>query len=72
MDKFEKYKKLYSKPNDPESLTLHPDGKVDLPTWLGVYFLHSSGLKSRKKRLVKKRIKRELIKALKNILGNQE
>ena len=65
MDKVQRYKKMYPPVDGVEELVLKPNGSVDLPIWLIRYFLHSTGLKSRKKRLVKKRIKRELIKLLK-------
>lgn len=70
MNKLEKYKQLYPDPDGLENPVVHGDGKVDLPKWLIVYFLHSTGLKTRKKRKVKKRVKRELIKLLKKQLEN--
>lgn len=69
MDKVERYKKMYPAIDGVSELVLKENGSVDLPIWLIRYFLHSSGLKSRKKRLVKKRIKRELTKLLKNYVG---
>jgi hypothetical protein len=53
----EKFKQLHG---DGEFL-MHPDGKIDLPMWLAAMLLHLSGIRSKKKRVQKKVIKREVI-----------
>lgn len=64
MDKVERYKKMYSSENESDVLVFDKNGKLAIPTWLLVLLLHDSGLKSRKKRLVKKRVKREVMKII--------
>lgn len=66
MDKIEKYKKRYPIENGIENLIVHSNGKVTIPKWLLCLMLHSSGLKSRKKRIVKKVLKNQLIKLIQN------
>ena len=63
MDKIQRYKKLYPAENGIENLTLI-DGHVKIPHWLICLIIHTTGLKSRKKRLVKKRLKREVTKLI--------
>ena len=68
MTTLERYKKMYSKPNDSDNVLI-TDNKVTIPTWLAVYLLHSSGIKSKKKRIVNKTIKKQLSKVLKKYLN---
>lgn len=65
MDKVQRYKTLYPAEDGIENLAI-VNGKVEIPKWLVHLLLHTSGLKSRKKRLIKKRLKREIIKILEN------
>lgn len=66
MDKFERYKKLYPSENMDNKLLVNSNGKIDLPKWLMHLIIHTSGLKSRKKRILKKVLKKQLIKLLLN------
>jgi predicted proteasome-type protease len=67
MDKIQKYKKMYpSEANGNENLVVDSNGKLIVPNWLIRYLVDSSGLKSKKKRLVKKVLKKQLIKIVKN------
>lgn len=65
MNKIEKYKMLYPDPNGLDNILLKPDGKVEVPKWLVLYLVHRSGLKTKKKRKFKKRLKKELVKLIK-------
>jgi len=69
MNKVERYKKMYGETPRQEdqasgSIRLSPDQgnsvKVDIDPWLAMLLLHSSGIKSKKKRIVKKVLKREI------------
>lgn len=71
MDKVVRYKKLYPAVDGVENMVLNEDGKVDLPIWLTMLLIHNSGLKSRKKRIVKKRLKREVTKLLQTYIKTQ-
>jgi len=64
MDKIQKYKKMYPSKDGNDNLVVDQSGKLIVPTWLMHYVVHSSGLKSRKKRIVKKVLKKQLIKIL--------
>lgn len=64
--KIEYYKKLYG---DGE-VKLLPNHRMEVPTWLVALLINKSGLKSRKKRLLKKRLKREIHKAIERGLTN--
>jgi hypothetical protein len=46
------------------------DGKVYLPLWVLKFYLDKSGLKSKKKRLMKKVLKRLILEELKNEMKN--
>lgn len=56
--------KFKEKHGDGEFL-MYPDGKIDVPTWLAAMLLHLSGIRSKKSRIQKKVIKREVIGLLK-------
>lgn len=67
MDKIERYKKNYpAAEGEPSQFIVESSGKVQVPTWLLFLLIHSSGLKSRKKRQVKKTLKKELQKLIIN------
>ena len=67
MDKIQRYKKMYpSEPNGNDNLIVDSNGKMVVPNWLIRYLVDSSGLKSKKKRIIKKVLKKQLIKILKN------
>lgn len=53
----EKFKQQYG----GGEFVMHPDGRVDLPMWLAAMLLHLSGIRSKKKRIQKKVIQREVI-----------
>lgn len=55
------YKEKY--PDDLEP-TVDNYGRIKLPLWAMMYMLHASGLKSGKKRIIKKVLKREVIRAM--------
>lgn len=58
MKSIEWYKEKYK--SDSMDLVIHSDGRVEVPLWLKEYILRKSGLKSKKRRIVKKVINREL------------
>lgn len=64
MNKVEKYKQLYPSENGLDDLILHQSGKVTVPNWLIRLLLDESGLKSKRKRIIKKVLKRQLQKLL--------
>jgi hypothetical protein len=64
MDKLQKYKNLYPTKDGLDNLVLHESGKVSIPKWLIHLLLNESGIKSRKKRILKKVLKRQLQKLL--------
>lgn len=67
MDKLERYKQAYpAAEGEPTEFVIEKSGKVQVPTWLLFLILHSSGLKSRKKRQVKKTLKKELQRIIAN------
>lgn len=41
-------------------ITMRPDGRMQVPVWLLEMVLHLSGIKSRKRRIVKKTITRKI------------
>jgi hypothetical protein len=61
MKPFEWYKKKYP---DARDIYIDTRGRVDLPLWAIYYLLDFAGLRSRKKRLVRKVLKRELTRAI--------
>lgn len=65
------YKKMYSKEGESDSVIVEPTGSVTLPNWLRIYLIHSSGVKTKKKRLLKKVLKKQLIKIIKNYAEQQ-
>ena len=68
MTTLERYKKMYSEPDDSDRILI-TDNKATVPTWLAMYLLHSSGIKSKKKRIVKKTLKKQLSKVFKKYLN---
>lgn len=72
MDKIQRYKKMYpAEKGEPNELVIEQSGKVHIPKWLLVLVLHTSGLKSRKKRQVKKILKREIKRLIMNHVEQQ-
>lgn len=68
MNKLERYRKLYPADDGVENLVINPNGTLTIPKWLICLVLHSSGLKSRKKRIVKKVLKKQVIKLVESSL----
>jgi len=67
MDKIQRYKQMYpAKDNEPTEFVIEQSGKLHIPKWLLLVVLDSSGLKSRKKRQVKKTLKKEIQKLISN------
>lgn len=64
MNKIERYKKMYPSEDGIDNLVIHSNGKITIPKWLLCLVLHSSGLKSRKKRILKKVLKKQIIKLI--------
>lgn len=71
MDKIQRYKKRFLSEDGIENLIIHADGKTTIPKWLLCLVLHSCGLKSRKKRILKKVLKKQIIKLIENYLDEQ-
>lgn len=63
MDKISKYKQMYLTVDNKEEITF-TNGRFEVPMWLQMLLLDSSGIKSKKKRVVKKIIKKQLTKML--------
>jgi hypothetical protein len=68
MNKVERYRKLYPADDGIENMVINSNGKLTIPKWLICLVLHSSGLKSRKKRIVKKVLKKQVIKLIESSL----
>jgi hypothetical protein len=68
MNKLERYRKLYPADDGIENMVINSNGKLTIPKWLICLVLHSSGLKSRKKRIVKKVLKKQVIKLIESSL----
>ncbi len=66
MNKIDRYKKMYPSKNESNDLVVDPSGKLIVPQWLMHYVIHSSGVKSKKKRILKKILKKQLIKLIQN------
>lgn len=68
MNSLERYKKLF-----PDDTLAHFDAhkRLHIPIWLGMFIVHSVGLKSRKKRILKKILKKELTKAVLKYISNR-
>lgn len=62
---------MFAVSGENENMEVSADGKVHVPVWLMMLVLHSSGLRSKKKRLVKKRLKREVTKLIQNYVENE-
>lgn len=63
----EKFKKQYG----GEEFTVHPSGQVELPMWLAAMLLHLSGIRSKKRRVQKKVINREVNRLIARALKEQ-
>ena len=66
MNKVDRYKKMYPSEDGNDNLIVDANGKLIVPKWLMYYVIHSSGIKSKKKRILKKVLKKELINLLQN------
>lgn len=66
MDKIGHYKQLYPAKDGINELVVESSGKVHMPTWLVRLLIDTSGLKSKKQRIIKKVLKRQLQKLLEN------
>ena len=58
-----KYKSLYGEDGE---FKISEDGRVFVPTWFLMLVIHRSGVKSRKIRILKKVVKKEINKLLKD------
>jgi hypothetical protein len=47
---------------------MRPDGQVELPMWLAAMLLHLSGIRSKKRRIQKKVISREVARLIERAL----
>lgn len=47
---------------------MRPDGQVELPMWLAAMLLHLSGIRSKKRRIQKKVISREVTRLIERAL----
>lgn len=63
----EKFKQQYG----GGELIVHPSGQVELPMWLAAMLLHLSGIRSKKRRIQKKVINREVVGLLKRATAAQ-
>lgn len=72
MDKISKYKQMYPSKDGKDELVIEASGKVHMPIWLIRLLIDTSGLKSKKKRIVKKVLKRNLIKLIENQIDPNE
>lgn len=70
MTAIERYKQLYSEPGDPDGIIIK-NGAVVVPFWLLLFLIHKSGIKSKKRRILKKVLKRQLNAAIKDHLKNE-
>jgi len=52
-------------------MVVHPNGGIELPMWLAAMLLHLSGIRSKKRRIQKKVINREVIGLLERASGAQ-
>lgn len=60
----EKFKAQYGR----GEFKMRPDGQVELPMWLAAMLLHLSGIRSKKHRIQKKVIRREVSRLIKRAL----
>lgn len=72
MDKINKYKEMYPAIDGNNELVIEASGKVHIPIWLTKLLIDTSGLKSKKKRIIKKVLKRNLIKLIENQTDTNE
>lgn len=66
MDKIERYKQMHPAKDGINELVVESSGKVHMPIWLVRLLIDASGLKSKKQRIIKKVLKRQLQKLLEN------
>ena len=66
MNKIERYKQMYPTKDGYDELVVESSGKVYMPTWLIRLLIDASGLKSKKSRIIKKVLKRQLQILLEN------
>lgn len=52
-------------------LVVHPNGGIELPMWLAAMLLHLSGIRSKKRRIQKKVINREVSRLIARALKDQ-
>ena len=71
MNKVDRYKKMYPSEDGNDDLIVNSNGKLIIPQWLVHYVIHSSGIKSKKKRILKKTLKKQLIKILQRYAETQ-
>lgn len=65
MKSIEWYRNNYVDPRGVQTLHISADGnRLIVPLWLIVYILKKTGLKSKKKRIVKKVLKKEIEKLI--------
>lgn len=60
----EKFKAQYGS----GEFVMRPDGQVELPMWLAAMLLHLSGIRSKKRRIQKKVISREVARLIERAL----
>ena len=64
MKSLEWYKQKYKSLDGKDELVLLPNGAIEVPHWLVMYLVHKEGLRSKKKRILNKMVKKEINKAL--------
>lgn len=69
MDKITRYKSIHGESD--KNLTITSSGKVIIPKWLQHLLVDQSGLKTRKKRIFKKVLKKQIIKLIQAHLKNE-
>ena len=50
----------FKKQHGEEEAVVTPDGRIVVPTWLAAMLLHLSGVKSKKKRILKKTLTKKM------------
>lgn len=59
--KVEQHAEKFKQQHGDGEFIMHPDGKIDVPNWLAAMLLHLSGIRSKKRRIQKKVIHREVV-----------
>jgi hypothetical protein len=72
MNKVERYKQMHPVKNGINELVVESSGKVHMPTWLIRLLIDTSGLKSKKQRIIKKILKRQLQKLIENYVEQED